>query len=251
MSDDGSDQDRLQQTIEAADLQQFASFALEHWATPTYWIAESGVIVYTNRAGRELLGYSHEQMISMKMYEINVDLDPTTWPAIWALLKAVGQRKFEARHRHRDGRIFDVQVTANFLCLNGTEYSCAFVHELGARKALDRRLREAEKLEAVGRLAGGIAHDFNNQLAALLSYTEVLRLKLGDRPDVQELLKQQRQVIGVAAGLTSQLLTFSRPGHVVMQAVDLHELVRSVVGIASHSIDKQLQLHVARDAMPH
>jgi PAS domain S-box-containing protein len=235
-------------SLETGGLDRFTRFAVEHLSEPLYWIDEDGDIIYANVAACNLVGYEIEQLRSMKMYEINVDLDASNWPAIWGLLKAAGRRTFEARHRRKDGKLLEVEVTAHFLCLDDKEYSCAFIRENGAQKALDRRLRQAEKMEAVGRLAGGVAHDFNNQLAALLGYTEVIRAKARDNPVVLELLDQQRHVVEVAADLTSQLLAFSRPGKVVTDPVDLHALLRSVVAILSRSIDKQIRIEVALEA---
>jgi PAS domain S-box-containing protein len=235
-------------SLQTRALDRFTRFAVEHLADATYWIDEDGSIVYANVAACDLVGYELKQLSSMKMYEINIDLDTTNWPAIWGLLKAAGRRTFEARHRRKDGKILEVEVTAHFLCFEDKEYSCAFIREIGPRKALDRRLRQAEKMEAVGRLAGGVAHDFNNQLAAILGYTEVIRVRACDDPGVLELLDQQRHVIAVAADLTSQLLAFSRPSKVVTEPVDLHELLRSVVTILSRSIDKQIRLEVVLEA---
>lgn len=226
----------------------FARFAMEHVCDPIFWIDEAANIVYANQAACALLGYDLEQLRSLKMYEINADLDPSKWLGIWGLLKAAGQRTFEARHRRSDGRIVEVEVTATFLCVDGQEYSCAFSREIGARKALDRRLRHAEKMEAVGRLAGGVAHDFNNQLAAILGYAEVLRHRARDDAGTRELLQQQIRAIEVAADLTSQLLAFSRPSKLVTEPVELHELVSSVVTILQRSIDKQIRLEVALEA---
>jgi PAS domain S-box-containing protein len=243
--------DELEERLRVLEtgLNRFTRFAVEHFPHSIYWLAEDGRILYANPAACELLGYEQEQLCSMKMYEINADLDANNWPAIWGLLKASGRRTFEARHLRNDGRLLEVEVTANFLCIEGEEYSFASARAISAQKALDRRLRQAEKMEAVGRLAGGIAHDFNNQLAAILGYTEVIRMRSRDNPGVLELIEQLKHVIEVASDLTSQLLTFSRPGKIVMEAVNLHELLQAVATIVNRSIDKQIRLEVSLDAM--
>lgn len=230
------------------ELDRFAQFAVEHLSDATYWMDENASIIYSNEAASRLVGYSIDELHEMKVYELNVDLDMTRWPGIWALLKAEGRRTFEARHRCKDGRVLDVEITAHFLELDGNEYSCAFVRDIGKRKLLEQRLRYAEKMEAIGRLAGGVAHDFNNQLAGILGYAEVLRLKIGDQREAVELVDKLSRVVRVAADLTSQLLAFSRRGKFLVEAVDLHAVLHEVVSILSRSIDKRVSIVSALSA---
>ncbi len=245
------DKDGFETTVAtglATELDRFAQFAMEHLSDATYWMNEAASIIYANEAASRLVGFSIDELHEMKVYDLNVDLDMTRWPAIWALLKAEGRRTFEARHRCKDGRVLDVEITAHFLELDGKEYSCAFVRDIGERKLLEQRLRYAEKMEAIGRLAGGVAHDFNNQLAGILGYAEVLRLKIGDQHEALELVDKLSHVVRVAADLTSQLLAFSRRGKFLVEAVDLHALLNEVVSMLSRSIDKRVSVVSALSA---
>lgn len=139
------------------ELGRFTQFAVERLSDATYWMEEDARIIHANEAASRLVGYSVDELMAMRVYDLNVDLDRMRWPAIWALLKAEGTRTFEARHRRREGRVLEVEITAYFLELDGNEYSCAFVRDIGERKELEQRLRHAEKMEAIGRLAGGVA----------------------------------------------------------------------------------------------
>lgn len=226
-------------------------FAVESVTDAVYWLDEPGNILYANNAACTMTGYTLSELHALRMYEINVDLDVANWPAIWGLLKATGSRTFEARHQHKDGSMVDVAVSAHFLCIDDAEFSCAIVRDISGHKVMDQRLRHAEKMEAVGRLAGGVAHDFNNQLAAILGYTEVLRRRARAIPEVLELLDPMRDVVQVAADLTSRLLAFSRPGEPDLRPVDLHEELRSVLAILSRSIDKQIRVEANLAAEHH
>jgi signal transduction histidine kinase len=131
------------------------------------------------------------------------------------------------------------------------------LHEAAARRRQRRteqaladsqqQLRQAQKLEAVGRLAGGVAHDFNNLLAAILSYADiVLRdLPAGDshRADMQEI----KQATGRAAALTRQLLDFSRQQVVVPSIVNLNDVIRESRQLLQGIVGTMITVHTSFD----
>ena len=134
--------------------------------------------------------------------------------------------EFENRYRARDGTYCSLLWTA--VSLPGQQVIYAAARDITARKKLEDRLRQSQKMEAVGNLAGGIAHDFNNLLSVVLSYTELLldSLKPGDpvRADIEEVHKAGER----ASDLTRQLLAFSRQQVLQPQIIDLNQ---SVVGL--------------------
>jgi PAS domain S-box-containing protein len=224
---------------EQAVQELFARFALERAPYAIYLMGEDASIIHVNQAASEMLGYSVEELLAMTVYELNAELAVGRWPAIWGLLKAEGRRSFEGKHRRKDGQVLTVEITANFLVLGSQEYSCAFVHDISARKDLEQRLRQAEKLEAVGRLAGGVAHDFNNQLAGILGCTELLRAEIDDSDRALRLLDDLTKSVRMASELTAQLLAFSRRGKFLIEPVDLNRAVQEVTSMLWRSIDKK------------
>jgi len=96
------------------------------------------------------------------------------------------------------------------------------------RRQLEEQLRQAQKMEAVGRLAGGIAHDFNNLLTAIIGYSQLLlgRLEVGN--PMQDQLEEIKKAGERAASLTRQLLAFSRKGLLQPQVLDLNALVANI-----------------------
>lgn len=111
------------------------------------------------------------------------------------------------------------------------------------------KLRQTEKLDALGQLASGIAHDFNNQLGAVLGYAELLRSRTDD-PQLKEYASDIVEVVHHSADLIRQLLTFGRKGRARSVPVDMHALIREVAEMLERTIDPRisivLQLHAER-----
>jgi signal transduction histidine kinase len=115
------------------------------------------------------------------------------------------------------------------------------------RRVLEERLRQSEKMEAIGQLAGGIAHDFNNQLAGIMGFAELLRDRLGDeglRRYAENILKASKR----AADLTRKLLAFARRDILAKAPTDVHAILGEVVALLQHSVDKRIDIQVSLDA---
>ena len=78
------------------------------------------------------------------------------------------------RHRKKDGTVIDVEITAGRVTFEGRAAALVLSHDVTERLRLEERLAQAEKMEAIGRLAGGVAHDFNNLLTVISGYAEIL-----------------------------------------------------------------------------
>src|SRR6478609_9448806 len=126
----------------------------------------------------------------------------------------------EWRHLLRDGSLIDVEVTTGRIDFEGHRAVLVVAHDVSERKRLERRLTDAEKMEAIGRLAGGVAHDFNNLLTVISGYAEIL-LERDAGEELEEIARAARQ----AAGLTRQLLAFSRRQVLHPKLLDLNEIV--------------------------
>jgi len=149
----------------------------------------------------------------------------------------------------KDGRIFERYSRPQHV--NGR---CAgrvwSFRDVSARRQMEaalhrsaEQLRQAQKMEAIGRLAGGVAHDFNNILTAVIGYGELLRLRMGKdgahRAEVEEILRSARR----AAGLTQQLLAFSRQQVLSPRPLDLSVVVGETLGMLHRLIGENVKLH--------
>ena len=115
--------------------------------------------------------------------------------------------------------------------------------DMSAYKGLERQFLQAQRMDAVGRLAGGIAHDFNNILTAIASFTEFgIRALPGEHPAVDD-LEQVRQAVQRAAGLIRQLLAFSRQQVMQPVVLNLSDVVRNLVPMLRRLIPESVALH--------
>jgi PAS domain S-box-containing protein len=113
------------------------------------------------------------------------------------------------------------------------------------RRAAEREFRQAQKMEAVGRLAGGVAHDFNNALTVILGYLEILQPSLAESDPRLAQLEEIRKAAERAASLTRQLLAFSRKQVLQPAVLDLNAVVRDVAKMLSRLIGEDIQLRTA------
>jgi two-component system cell cycle sensor histidine kinase/response regulator CckA len=145
-------------------------------------------------------------------------------------------------HQTKAGVLLDVEVTEHDLTFGGREARFVLAQNVSARAALEARLRQAQKMQAIGRLAGGVAHDFNNFLTVIGAYAELLRDGLAeDDPrarDLGEILHAAKQ----ANGLTRQLLSFSRQQVVQPVVLDANGSVATMSDMLRRLIGEDVRL---------
>jgi PAS domain S-box-containing protein len=183
-----------------------------------YNLAEQRMEYQNRQLGAEL-GYSDQEFSAMGGRVIETLAHPediARFPELLERWKTVADGEVletEYRMRHRNGQwrwflardsVLERDASGNVLRFVGTTL------DITERKRLEAQLRQAQKLEAVGRLAGGIAHDFNNILTAVLGQVELAALDPTDIDTVSECLEQVRTASIQAASLTRQLLAFAR-----------------------------------------
>lgn len=124
--------------IMAEQVLRFTQFAIDHTSEEVYWINEKGRFVYVNDAACEVLGYSRDELLKMMVSDIDPDFSADIWPGHWKELKKKHTMRFESRHKTKDGRIFPVEITANYLIYEDVEYNCAFARDISERKAAEQ-----------------------------------------------------------------------------------------------------------------
>ncbi len=191
---------------------------------------EKGNLRYVSPTIEPLLGHPSEELLDRNGFEFVHPEDRERLREDFQVLVEGGELPGPSLIRlvHRSQEIRHVEASGrNLLDDPEVEGVVVTLRDVTDRVEMEERLREAQKLEAVGRLAGGIAHDFNNILTAIKGHAELLLTDLPPghplRPDVEEIRSGARR----AAELTESLLSFSRRRVLIPKALDLAEVVRS------------------------
>ncbi len=146
---------------QAEETLRLTQYAIDNCSVAIYWLHSDGSVFYTNEAARRHLGYSVEEMLSLSVSDIDPDWPADYWPIGWQELKQTGIRTFESRHRRKDGHVFPVEITTNYMQHGGEEYLFSFVTDITKRKQAERKLRDSEtRLQAI--------FDHHYQLTGLL-----------------------------------------------------------------------------------
>jgi len=213
----------------------------------------TGNIQEANRAYQTLLGYSEEELLQ-QTYE---DLTPEKWHALEAGIVAEQvlvnghSQVYEKEYCRKDGTIFPVELRT-FLLRDDTGRPVgmwAIVRDITERRRvedekarLESQLRQAQKMESVGRLAGGVAHDFNNMLSVILGYAELIkaRLPVGD-PYLKDVLAIEKAA-GHSRDITRQLLAFSRKQIIEPRLMNLNDQITFSQNTLSRLIGEEIDL---------
>jgi len=155
----------------------------------------------------------------------------------------------EAEMRRHDGA--PVHVVANMVGTFDDDGQLleiqGFLFDDTARKRMEGELRQAQKLEAIGRLTGGVAHDFNNILTSIAGYNELLLQRTDPGTPVQRYAREIGRAAARAGDLTRRLLAFGRRREVELRLVDLNAVVRDMQPMLQRTIGEDIALVVALD----
>jgi len=188
---------------------------------------DDGRFLEVNDNFLRLTGFTRDEILGRSSLELGLWANPKDRQHIVALLKRSGEaRDLEARMSIKSGEIRTLQMSAHTIELAGQPCMIAILRDVTERRALEIQLREAQKMEAVGRLAGGVAHDFNNLLVGILGYSELLKKKLAAQAPLLRMANEINFAAMRARDLTSRLLALSHRQVLRPSVLDLNALVR-------------------------
>ncbi len=210
----------------------------------------NGLVTLWNPAAERLFGWKREEVIGRE----NPVVPDHARETIEARRELVKQGEtitdVEARRLRKDRTFVDVTVTvAATRDRDGVPDGVTVVYQdLTDRKQLQAQFLQAQKMEAVGRLAGGVAHDFNNLLTVITSYAELLRAESKPDDPRDDDLAQIQRAADAATALTRQLLSFSRQRVIEPRVIDLNEIVAGATKLASRLVGSTVEMLSDLDA---
>jgi PAS domain S-box-containing protein len=151
--------------------------------------------------------------------------------------------------RRKDGREFPVEVSLSYVETDDGTFAIAFVNDISQRKELEAQLLQAQKMDAVGRLAGGVAHDFNNMLTVIQGYNRMILDELSPVDPMRECAEEIHRAAERAGALTNQLLAFSRRQIIQPRVMNVNTVVVQTEKMLRRLIgeDVQLEMQLASD----
>jgi PAS domain S-box-containing protein len=156
----------------------------------------------------------------------------------------------ELTGRRADGSDLPLELTVARLGSDNRAVLTGFVRDITERRALEEQLRQSQKLEAIGRLAGGVAHDFNNILMSIMGAADLLLMQLATDDPARGEVSEIKQSVVRGAGLTHQLLAFSRRQAVRPRIFALGDVVRGMDTMLRRLIGPEIELEIICDPEP-
>ena len=184
-----------------------------------------GTIQWVNPAFTRLTGYTAAEAVGQNPRILNSGQQPATFfEVLWGTIRGGQVWRGEIVNRRKDGARYTEQMTITPVLdpAGAITNFVAIKEDVTARKQIEEQLRQAQRMEAVGRLAGGVAHDFNNLLQAMLGLTQLARVHADDPNGSEERLQELEELLSRGAQLTQQLLLFSRREEPRVERFDLN-----------------------------
>lgn len=236
--------DRSERTLSATldELRQLSQ-AVEQSPAAVVITDLDGRIEYVNPAFSQVTGYGRDEVVGQNPRILKSGLTtPDTYHAMWSTIAAGQSWHGELCNRTKDGQlIWERAVISPVVDDDGRAIRyLAVKQDITVEREMTEQLRQAQKMEAVGRLAGGVAHDFNNKLQVILGYTELLASAVRDE-DVLRHLGEVRKAAEQSAALTRQLLAFARRQPIQPEVIEVDEAVHHSLELVGRLIGEHIQ----------
>jgi PAS domain S-box-containing protein len=213
------------------------------------------MIIDCNEATCDMHGYVRDEIIGSPISMLDSEEDREKIPERAKRVLQGEVVSFEGEHLRKDGSRFPVEVVARMVEIGGEAVLQGIDRDISARRkaeeekrSLEAQLVQAQKMDAIGRLAGGIAHDMNNVLGSILGSASLLEDEVGDDETLNEHLDKIVLACHRGRDFTRNFLGYARKGTFVRETINLNQLIDETTGLLTHTIPKKVTLETTLDA---
>ncbi len=215
-----------------------------------YRASITGRFLQVNPAVRKMLGYEQERELLERDLATDIFQHNGEYQRLTELLMQTEEVKdIEMEWKRKDGTAITVRCSGRSINDESgvPAYFAVFAEDVTEKRVLEKQLRMAQKMEAIGRLSGGIAHDFNNLLGVIIGYSRVLKRALGASNALCEHAVEIEKAGERAASLTKQLLAFSRQQVLTPAVLDLNALTSDMQGMLPRLLGEDIEVTMVLD----
>jgi two-component system, cell cycle sensor histidine kinase and response regulator CckA len=216
-----------------------------HNPLPT-WVMDDETLqfIQVNDSAVRQYGFAVEEFSRMTMFDIRPEEKSASLDVRPQKDGAAVPYQGVCKHRKKDGKVFEVELISHQFDYAGRRVRLVVAQDISERHLLEQQLRQAQKMEAVGRLAGGVAHDFNNLLMVIKGHTELLMNALPPADPMSRKISQIDRAADRAAALTKQLLAFSRMQVLQPRVMNLNGVVEDMGKLLPRLIGEDVELGI-------
>jgi len=196
----------------------------------------AGRIVSANRAAAEMHGYTVEELLGMKIQDLDTPEAAAGSPERVRRMLNGEWIDAEISHRKKDGSVFPVEVSAGLLEFEDQKYILAFDKDITERKQAEEALQRAEQMVVVGEMAAGLAHEIKNPLSGIKLSIEILSNELDLAKDDDELFQRIIAEINRIETLLKNLLSYAKPPIPQFAPIDVNRIIDNAVKSAKYSL---------------
>jgi len=210
------------------------------------WVLDRETLHFleVNDAAVKQYGYSRDEFMNMSLIDVDHAEEKETRVEHFRKWSGDGRYQGNWKHRKKDGTVLEVESVSHELNYAGRRVRLVVAQDVSARHLLEQQFRQAQKMEAVGRLAGGVAHDFNNLLMVIKGHTELLRNAMPPTDPFSKKIEQIERAADRATSLTRQLLAFSRMQVLQPHVMNLNEVVEDMGRLLPRLIGEDIELEI-------
>jgi PAS domain S-box-containing protein len=202
-----------------------------------------GSVISWNRAAEQIFGWKAEEVLNQPLPTIPDEEKHAFHELLAGAARGEAITALETRRRRRDGALIDIRLwTAPLSTAGEIRGKIALAADFTDQRQLEQQFTQAQKMEAIGRLAGGVAHDFNNVITIVSGYCHMLLEDVRRDPQLEEAAREILKAADRAAALAGQLLAFSRRQAIQSREVDLNQLISDFRRMLGRVIGEDIEL---------